>query len=121
MNLLSSNERFATGGFEHSFTGRPLSPNPLKMSSVRTFKSVVGASLLENCPMTVVVSTIGKTNTTMKTKDTKSFRSFIGSSPLLRNTALAAGVETNRTHLEHRETRRQSLVAQHSRGQMFQL
>src|SRR5215468_3923918 len=46
MNLLSSNDRFATGGATHSSMGAPLVPNPLNRSSVRRFKSVVGASVI---------------------------------------------------------------------------
>src|SRR5262245_42906162 len=77
MNLLSSKERFGTGSPAHSSTGAPLAPNPLYKSSVRMFKSVVGASCMSK-PLTEFGSVAAKTSKdAAKTIKTTSFSDFI--------------------------------------------
>src|SRR5262249_21064337 len=83
MNLLSSNERFATGGDTHSSMGVPLAPNPLKRSSVRRFKSVVGASVIVWEPETEFGSVARKVSApTAKSITTTSFSDFIDFPPV---------------------------------------
>src|SRR5215475_6411096 len=52
MNLLSSNDRFGTGGDTHSSMGVPLAPNPLNRSSVAVIMSVWRASVMVWDPAT---------------------------------------------------------------------
>src|SRR5215813_14117932 len=78
MNLLSSNDRFATGGATHSSMGAPLVPNPLNRSSVRRFKSVVGASVIVWEPETEFGSVARKVSAAKaKSITTASFSGFI--------------------------------------------
>src|SRR5262245_10098669 len=84
MNLLSSNDRFATGGATHSSIGVPLAPNPLNRSSVRRFKSVVGASVIAWEPETEFGRVARKVSaTTAKSITTTSFSDFIYIPPVI--------------------------------------
>src|SRR5215204_1238541 len=82
MNLLSSNERLATGGpVMHSSIGVPRAPSPLKRSSVREFRSVVGASCMVWLS-TVDLEAVESASATTKAITTDSFKIFIPVSPL---------------------------------------
>src|SRR5262245_3460741 len=85
MNLLSSNDRFATGGATHSSMGEPLAPNPLNRSSVSRTKSVVGASVMVWDPATEFGSVARQTSApTMKSNAITSFSDFIYFPPVIR-------------------------------------
>src|SRR5262245_3514578 len=68
MKLLSSNERPGTGSPSHSSMGVPLAPNPLNRSSVRQFRSVVGAFVTDWDPATEFGS-VARTVSAPTTKD----------------------------------------------------
>src|SRR5215510_16115281 len=78
MKLLSSNERPGTGSPSHSSMGVPLAPNPLNRSSVRQFRSVVGAFVTDWDPATEFGS-VARTVSAPTTKDitTINFSDFI--------------------------------------------
>src|SRR5215475_879290 len=83
MNLLSSNDRFATGGDTHSSMGVPFVPNPLNRSSVKRIKSVVGASAMVWEPETEFGSVARKASApTAKSITTTSFSDFIKFPPV---------------------------------------